>query len=61
MHINKQFVDIHKEKQLYQIWKVQQIQSVTDQNIKKNMVKEIMNDLNHHISYIDYEFEEMKD
>jgi hypothetical protein len=25
------------------------------------MVKDIMNDLNTHISYIDYEFEEMKE
>lgn len=60
-HINKLFVDIHKEKHLYQIWKIQQIYSVNDQQVKKGMVLDIITDINQFISQIDYEFEEMKE
>lgn len=64
--LNKQSVEIHKEKHLYLMWKISQMLSVSDQRSsnqqqKKNLIEDILEDLNLNISQIDFELEEMRE
>jgi hypothetical protein len=62
--INKLFIDIHKEKHLYQLWKMQQVQPVSVESnliFKEKMISDVLKDLDKHIGYIDYDLEEMKE
>ena len=62
--INKQIVEIHKMKHEYQLWKIKHAQPVSDESnsrFKETMISDILKDLDKHISYIDYELEEMKE
>ena len=74
-NLNRQKIDIHKEKHQYLLWQIQQIQTgpiqvpivdvagVGNNSIfmKKQLIEKLIEDLDNSISQIDFELDEMKE
>lgn len=58
--INRQLIGILKDKHQIQLIKIQQMHAVSTES-KKRVLQEVLDDLDKNISYVDFEFEEMRE